>query len=106
LLEEQALEASRRLLGGEHPDMLTAMNNLAQKVYAQGDLGPARALFAEAVEASRRLHPATLRAISNLALTVYAQGDLGAAQSLQEQALEVYRGLLGRRAPGHADDDK
>ena len=33
-LEERALEAMVRLLGQEHPDTLTAMNNLAQTLKA------------------------------------------------------------------------
>ena len=36
--------ARRRLLGEEHPDTLTAMNNLAQTLYVQGDLARARTL--------------------------------------------------------------
>jgi Flp pilus assembly protein TadD len=42
-------------LGDEHPDTLTTINNLALTLYAQGDWGTARALFAEVVEARRRL---------------------------------------------------
>ena len=32
------LEVRRRVLGDEHPDTLTAMNNLAETLRAQGDL--------------------------------------------------------------------
>ena len=41
-IQEQVLDASRRVLGGEHPDTLTSMNNLAGTLEAQGDLPGAR----------------------------------------------------------------
>jgi Flp pilus assembly protein TadD len=57
------------VLGKEHPDTLTAMNNLAGTLYAQGDLAGARKL--QVLAASRRVlgeeHPDTLRAMNNLA---------------------------------------
>ena len=53
--EEQVLEARRRLLGEEHPATLTARLNLAQTLYAQGDLAGARQHQEQVLEASRRL---------------------------------------------------
>ena len=41
-LQEQLLEARRRLLGEEHPDTLGAMINLAGTLFKQGDLTGAR----------------------------------------------------------------
>ena len=38
---KEVLAARRRLLGEEHPDTLTGMNNLASTLYAQGDLAGA-----------------------------------------------------------------
>ena len=58
------LEASVRLQGKEHPDTLTAMNNLARTLYAQGDLNGTRTLEEQVLEARARLlgkeHPDTL----------------------------------------------
>jgi bacterioferritin-associated ferredoxin len=54
-LEEQVLEARRRVLGEEHPDTLTAMNNLAQTLGAQGDHGAGRKLQEQVLEARRRV---------------------------------------------------
>ncbi len=102
-LQEQVLAASRRLLGEEHPDTLTAMNNLAQTLNAQGDLAGARKLEEQALAASRRLpgeeHPDTLRAMNNLAQMLKAQGDLAGARKLQEQVLAASRRLLGKKHP-------
>jgi tetratricopeptide (TPR) repeat protein len=102
-LWEQVLEASRRLLGAEHPVTLTAMNDLAQTVQAQGDLAGARELQEQVLEARRRLlgaeHLDTLTAMHNLAQTVKAQGDLAGARELQEQVLEATRWQLGAEHP-------
>jgi len=103
-LQEQVLEACRRLLGEEHPDTLTAMHSLALTRKYQGDLAGALQLQEQVLEARRRLlgeqHPDTLGAMANLAATVYAQGDLAGARKLQEQVLEASRRLLDEEHPG------
>ncbi len=102
-LQEQVLEARRRLLGPEHPAMLISLNNLAETLRAQGDLPGARALQEQVLEARRRIlgpeHPAMLISMNNLASTLRAQGDLPGARALQEQVLEVRRRLLGPEHP-------
>ncbi|WP_203097919.1 tetratricopeptide repeat protein [Skermanella rosea] len=40
----RTVDASKRLLGAEHPDTLASMNNLASTLRAQGDRGGAQAL--------------------------------------------------------------
>jgi hypothetical protein len=42
--KNRSLDASRRVLSDEHPDTLTAANNLAATLSAMGDLVGARAL--------------------------------------------------------------
>ena len=42
---KRALEASERVLGKEHPDTLTSVNNLALLYYAQGRYRRGRAAF-------------------------------------------------------------
>ena len=81
-----------RLLGKEHPDTLTSMNNLAQTLYAQGDLAGARKLQEQVLEAMTRLlgkeHPNTLTSMLNLAQMLQAEGDLAGAERLYRLALE------------------
>jgi hypothetical protein len=102
-LYERELEFRRRVQGEEHPDTLTARNNLAQTLKAQGDLAGARQQQEQVLEPRRRLlgeeHPATLMARSNLAGTLYAQGDLAGARQHEEQVLEARRRLLGEQHP-------
>jgi TIR domain/Tetratricopeptide repeat len=46
-LQEEVVQVTRRVLGAEHPNTLTAMSNLAQSLSAQGDMAGARALQEE-----------------------------------------------------------
>jgi len=101
--EHRRLNESRRVLGEEHPDTLTAMNNLATTLKAQGDIPAARALQEPALAVCRRVlgeeHPATLTSMNNLATTLKAQGDFPAARALEELALTVRRRVLGEEHP-------
>jgi hypothetical protein len=77
-MEETLLELQQADLGPDHPDTLTTMGNLAQTLYAQGELAEARALEQQVLDARQRLlgpdHPDTLRAMGNLAPTLRSQG--------------------------------
>jgi len=88
-LQEQVLEARRRVVGPQHPDTLAALNNLAYTLQAQGDLVGARQLQEQVVETAQWAlgaeHPKTLTAMNNLAYTLLAQGDPVGARQLQEQ---------------------
>jgi tetratricopeptide (TPR) repeat protein len=101
---ERAVEATQRLLGDDHPDTLTARNNLAGTLCAQGELDAAQKLQKTVLEARRRVlggdHPHTLTVKNNLAGTLYAQGKLIAARELAESVLEGRQRLFG---PGHPD---
>jgi hypothetical protein len=72
--EKQALERARDALGEEHPDTLTAMNNLAITLGAQGNLARARELEQRVLEGMRRVlgedHPDTVKAMNNFAATL------------------------------------
>jgi cytochrome c-type biogenesis protein CcmH/NrfG len=84
-----------RLLGRDHPDTLTSMNNLAQTLTAQGNLDAARKLQEQVLEATARLlgqdHPDTRTLMNNLAQTLKMQGDLAGARKIREQMLEALR---------------
>ena len=103
-LLERSLRKRRRILGAEHPDTLSSMNNLASTYRAQGRMEEALALEEEELEKSRRIlgaeHPDTLSSMNNLALTYRAQGRMEEALALQEEALEKSRRILGAEHPG------
>ena len=79
------------------------MNNLAETLYAQGDLTGAHKLQEQVLEAKARLlgkeHPDTLAAMLNLAMTLHAQEDLAGREKLLEQLLEAKFRLLGGEHP-------
>jgi tetratricopeptide (TPR) repeat protein len=97
-LEEQALAGFRRVLGDDHPETLTSMNNLATSRYVLGDLDGARDLHEQALAGRRRVlgddHPDTLTSMSNLAAILADLGDLDGARDLHEQALAGRRRVL------------
>jgi len=102
-LQEEELEVNRRILGDEHPDTLTSMNNLASTLNNEGDLSNARVLQEEVLGTRRRVlgeeHPDTLTSMSNLADTLLSQGDLPGARALLEEVQEVSRRVLGEEHP-------
>jgi Flp pilus assembly protein TadD len=73
-----------------------SMNNLAQTLYAQGDLAEARKLQEQVFEAMARLlgkeHPNTLMSMLNLAEIVQAEGDFAEAERLRRLAMESRNG--------------
>ena len=66
------LAGRERVLGPDHPDTLSAMNNLAVSLSDQGDLPAARALWEKVLAGRERVlgpdHPDTLSAMNNLAV--------------------------------------
>ena len=96
-LHEEALAISRRVLGAEHPDTLTSINNLANTLFAQGDLAGARKLQEETLTIRRRVlgpeHPHTSVSAWNLFRTLYDLGDREAARAVLDGDL---RWLLDR----------
>ena len=97
------LDVRRRVLGDEHPDTLSSINNLASTLRALGEAQAARDLHQEALDVSRRVlgdeHPDTLVSINNLASTLRALGEAQAARDLHQEALDVSRRVLGDEHP-------
>ena len=80
-----------RILGDEHPDTLTSMNNLATTLYAQGDLAGAQEIQEQVLEISRRIlgdeHPDTSMSAWNLFYTYNDMGDFAGAKAVLETDL-------------------
>ena len=79
-IAERVLAASERLVGREHPDTLTSVNNLALLYQAQNRHGEAEPLYRRALAASERLlgpeHSDTLNSVNNLASLYQDAGPL------------------------------
>jgi hypothetical protein len=102
-LQEQVVEAQRRLLGPEHPRTLISMGNLALTLSEHGDLTGARTLQKQVLTAHQRLlgpeHPDTLTSMNNLAETQRVLGDNAGARKLHQQVLTARQRLLGAEHP-------
>lgn len=70
-LFERTLAIYERVLGPEHPDTATSLNNLAHLLQAQGDFVAARPLFERALTICKKVlgpeHPNTATVRDNLA---------------------------------------
>jgi hypothetical protein len=90
------------LKGEDHPDTLTAANNLANRLGAVGRYEQARALDEDTLTRRRRIlgddHPDTLRSANNLANRLGALGQHEQARALHEDTL-TRRRILGDDHP-------
>ncbi|KAK7007356.1 hypothetical protein R3P38DRAFT_1666384 [Favolaschia claudopus] len=92
-LEVKVLEASKRLLGEEHPATLRSMNHLANTYWNQGQWSDAEELEVKVFEARKRLlgedHPNTLLSMSNLAYVFEHQARYSEAAALRQAVQEI-----------------
>ncbi|MCX6050734.1 MAG: tetratricopeptide repeat protein [Chloroflexi bacterium] len=103
---EQALTIRRQVLGEEHPDTASSLNNLGNLLQAQGDLTTAKPYYEQALTIRRQVlgeeHPDTARSFNNLGLLLKVQGDLTTARFYYEQALVIYKKVLSEQHPNIA----
>ncbi|HYM07628.1 MAG TPA: serine/threonine-protein kinase [Terriglobales bacterium] len=97
---ERAVELRRRVLGPEHADTLSSMNDLAWLYHVQSKFVLAWSLESKVAEGYRRLrgnrHPDTIRALSNLSIDAgWLQHHHAAAQEL----LAMERKVSGDQNP-------
>jgi tetratricopeptide (TPR) repeat protein len=102
-LQGQVMEMTKRLLGAEHPDALTSMNNLASTYMNQGRWKEAEELHVQVMEMRKSLfgaeHPDTMTSMGYLALTYRNQGRWKEAEELHVQVMEMRKRLLGAEHP-------
>ena len=102
-LNHQTLEARKRVLGPEHPDTLSSMNNLALAYHALGRDKEAEALFRQTLDIRRRVigpeHSETLTSMNNLAGIYWIQGRQKESEALFRHTLEIQQRVLGPEHP-------
>jgi tetratricopeptide (TPR) repeat protein len=95
----RALKARERVLGREHPDTLTSVNDLARLLLDKGDFAGAEALFRRALVAREQVlgpeHSRTVEIVSNLAVLLERIGDFAGAEALFRRALAAQERVLG-----------
>ena len=102
-MNRRALEGYEKVLGVEHPDILTIVNNLAMVLQHQGKYKASEEINRRALEGREKVlgveHPDTLTSVGNLALVLRGQGKYGAAEEMSRRALEGYEKVLGVEHP-------
>ncbi len=104
-LLEKVLEARKSVLGREHPDTLTSVNNLASVLSRERRYDEARhmhlqvKLLRETVLGKEHLD--TLTSMNNLASVLSYQGELVEAENLYRQTLGLGKTILGEQGEQH-----
>ncbi len=100
----EALEQARGALGEEHPQLATALDDLAGMQLEQGDHAAAQSNYEKVLEIRQLTqgpgHPRVAEALGHLGRVAAAQGQHARARELFEQALRICDVL---RACGPAD---
>ena len=100
---ERAVDLRKRVLGPEHPDTLTSMDELGVLYNLEAKYAAAEALLTKVSRARERTlgknHKDTLTALSDLALAISYQGDDARAEPLFIRILEAERRVQGEEHP-------
>jgi CHAT domain-containing protein/Flp pilus assembly protein TadD len=96
----------RRVLGTDHPDYATSLNNLAGLYWLMGDYAKAEPLFLEASEIRKRLlgreHPDYATSVNDLGVLYNTTGHNAKAEPFLLEACAVRKRLLGVEHPDYA----
>jgi tetratricopeptide (TPR) repeat protein len=102
-LYKRALAIRKKVLGLQHPDVATSLNNLAMLYSKQGKYDKVEPLLGQALEIDKQFsgkeHPTVATSLNNLALLYSDQGQYGKAEPLLKQTLEMNKRLLGEEHP-------
>lgn len=105
-LHSKAKNTREKLLGPDHPQTLTSMNNLAYVYQAAGQLSKALPLYEDTLlKRKAKLgpdHPRTLWSMDNLALAYFAAKEPATAVPLVNEYLAVKRKQFGAADPRFA----
>ena len=102
-LAQRALAIREQVLGPEHRDVATSLNDLAVLYRAQGNYVEAEPLFQRAIAIIEKAlgpgHPDVATSLDNLAGLYYAQGNYAKAESLFQRAITIAEQTLGSEHP-------
>jgi hypothetical protein len=102
-LFEECLAKRKRVLGEDHPDTLSSLNNLASLLDDKGDYDRALPMYEEYLEKGKRIlgedHPDTLGSLNGLAVLFDNMGDYDRALPLYEECLAKRKRVLGEDHP-------
>jgi lipopolysaccharide biosynthesis regulator YciM len=100
---EECLAKAKRILGEDHPDTLSSLNNLADLFRSKGEYDRALPLYEECLAKRKRVlgedHPDTLSSLNNLADLFRSKGEYDRALPLYEECLAKRKRVLGEDHP-------
>ncbi len=106
-LYERVLQDRKEVLGREHPETLTSMNDFAALYCAQGLYSKAESLNKEALMLRKKVlgreHPDTFISMNDLAALYWEQGRYSEAERLFKKVLRLREKVLGREHPDTLD---
>jgi tetratricopeptide (TPR) repeat protein len=95
---QQLVKVCQTLFTGDHPDVASSLNNLADLYHNQGRYSEAEPLYLDALEMKKRLftgdHPDVANSLNNLASLYHNQGKYSEAEPLYLDALEMKKRLF------------
>ena len=102
-IAQQALSIREKALGPEHPDVGTALNNLAGLYQAQGRYAEAEPLSKRSLSLREKAlgpdHPSVGQSLNNLAGLYENQGRTTEAEPLYKRSLSIWEKALGPDHP-------
>jgi CHAT domain-containing protein/Flp pilus assembly protein TadD len=102
-LARQVMVTRKQLLGQEHPEYATSINNLAFAYCSAGEYAKAKPLYVQTLEIKRRIlgeeHPSYATSLNNLATLYVSLGHYTKAEPLLAQALEIDKRVRGEKRP-------
>jgi tetratricopeptide (TPR) repeat protein len=102
----EALEIRKQVLGTNHPDYATSLNNLANLYREQGRYEQAAPLSQQALEITKQVlgtnHPDYAQSLNNLATLYKSQGRYEQAEPLYLKGLEIRKQVQGTDHPDYA----
>lgn len=106
-LAERVVTIREKVLGAEHPDVASALNNLATMYVGTGDFKRAARLHERALEIKQKSlgaeHVSTANSLINLAEAYREMGEFVLAEPLYQRAIAVFEKALGSSHPKVAD---
>ncbi|MCL2924541.1 MAG: tetratricopeptide repeat protein [Trichodesmium sp. MAG_R04] len=102
-LAEKALKIGKNVLGNNHPDVATILNNLAALYKYQGRYMEAEPLYQQSLVIDKEKlgnnHPNVATSLNNLAALYSSQGKYTKAEPLYQQSLVIIKEKLGDNHP-------
>jgi len=105
-LYKRSLDIFERVLGKEHPNIATILNNLGLLYHLIGDYTQAKPLYERSLVIREKVlgedHPDVATSLNNLAELYESQGSYVQAKPLLERSLAITEKALGKEHPDFA----